>query len=309
MRRFEFHHLQQSEPDTAISILKTHTSLSISELKAAVSKGALWHEKGKSVQRLRRVKKQINTGETLHFYYDAKVLSQISPEAKLIDDCADYSVWFKPNGMLSQGSKWSDHCTITRWAQTHLPGDRACFLVHRLDRATSGIILVAHTKSATKAFGKLFERHDLTKCYQAIVHQPYAQQHSPSSLRSNQSTDSAPFVVTTEVDGKSAHSEFSLIECDEENGLAKYQIYIKTGRKHQIRKHAASLNMPIVGDRLYGLGARDNKQDKENLKAQPDMQLCAVKLGFTCPITGDEKHYQLSEEMTPDLTVISNQLR
>ena len=114
------------------------------------------------------IKKQINTGETLHFYFDEKVLSQVSPEAKLIDDCGHYSVWFKPNGMLSQGSKWSDHCTITRWAQTHLPGDRACFLVHRLDRATSGIILVAHTKSATKAFGKLFERHDLTKCYQAI---------------------------------------------------------------------------------------------------------------------------------------------
>ncbi len=309
MRRFELHHLHQSEPDTAISILKTHTSLSISELKAAVSKGALWHEKGKSVQRLRRVKKQINSEETLHFYYDEKVLSQVSPEAKLIDDCGHYSVWFKPNGMLSQGSKWSDHCTITRWAQTHLPDDRACFLVHRLDRATSGIILVAHTKSATKSFGKLFERHDLTKCYQAIVHLPNVLQPNIHPIGGHQSTNSASFVVNTEVDGKSAHSEFSWIASDKENRLAKYQICIKTGRKHQIRKHAASLDMPIVGDRLYGLEASDNKLDKEKLNAQPDMQLCAVKLGFTCPITGEEKHYQLTEEMTPDLTAISNKLR
>ena len=57
-----------------------------------------------------------------------------------------------------------------------------------------------------------------------------------------------------------------------------YQVDIETGRKHQIRKHAADNGIPVVGDRLHGL-----KED--NLADHLDLQLCAVQLSFKCPIT------------------------
>ncbi len=54
-----------------------------------------------------------------------------------------------PYGMLSQGSKWSDHCTIARFAQQHLTPERPVFIVHRLDRAATGLILIAHSKKTS----------------------------------------------------------------------------------------------------------------------------------------------------------------
>ncbi|NMP33319.1 RNA pseudouridine synthase [Thalassotalea sp. M1531] len=266
---------------SALTLLQSRTSLNNAELKSAIAKGALWLEKGKSVQRLRRVKKLINTNETLHFYYNEDVLSQAPPEAKLIDDQQSYSVWYKPYGMLSQGSKWSDHCTITRWAQLHLPNERACFLVHRLDRATSGLIIIAHTKNAARAFSKLFEQHELTKSYHAV-------------LAGN--IDKLPFEVSVSepVNDKHAVSHFKQLATNIAQTLSLYEVTIETGRKHQIRQHAKWLGSPIVGDRLYG-------EDSINQNYPVNLQLCAVRLAFGCPLSGQPKDYRLPKAL--DLSI------
>lgn len=77
-------------------------------------KGAIWHTKAHHTQRLRRAKRVIHEGETLHIYYNQTILDQQPRRAHLVSDQGAYSVWNKPFGMLSQGSKWADHCTITR---------------------------------------------------------------------------------------------------------------------------------------------------------------------------------------------------
>jgi len=271
---------------TAIALLQLETDLPVSTIKDAIAKGALWLEKGKSVQRLRRVKKIIEVNSTLHFYYNEKVLSQHVPKAILIDDNQSYSIWYKPYGMLTNGSKWSDHCTITRWAQLNLPNERNCFLVHRLDRATSGLILIAHTKNAARAFSQLFEKHELTKCYQAFMFGNLT--NAPSNI-----------LVDQPVDGKSALSHFTLLNKDEKLQLAEYEVRIETGRKHQIRQHAKYLSLPIVGDRLYG--------DKTaNQTFNVDLQLCAVKLAFTCPLLAVNQCYQLPNELRLSMEKITN---
>ena len=326
MSQLELHLQHQGEPASALSILSQSTELSNAELKAAISKGALWLEKptklpaksnasskdslshkasknthsrpnSGSVLRLRRVKKLINAGETLHFYYNAEVLAQEPPAAQLIDDQQSYSVWFKPSGMLSQGSKWSDHCTITRWAQLHLPNDRPCFLVHRLDRATCGLILVAHSKKAAQAFTQLFEQRKLTKQYEAML------DLSQSSLASQ-------VTVNEPIDGKKAISHFSEIAIDKRLNIGHYLIDIETGRKHQIRKHALMLASPIIGDRLYN----DNQsvidaacaQEKTALCFDVDLQLCATRLAFTCPLTNQARDYQTPDELKPSLAAFQS---
>lgn len=277
MSQFELHLQHQGDAITALAILNQSTQLNNKELKSAITKGALWLEKGKSVQRLRRVKKLINHGETLHFYYNQEVLSQEPPSAILIDDQKQYSIWYKPCGMLSQGSKWSDHCTITRWAQLNLPNERQCFLVHRLDRATRGLIILAHSKKAVQALTQIFEQRQLTKQYQAIV-----------SL--SKATVTTKLTVNQAIDGKKAVSHFTQLAVDNERQLGHYLIEIETGRKHQIRKHAAYLDCPIIGDRLHGVQA-------VNERYPVDLQLCAVRLKFTCPFTEQPKDYYLPAEM------------
>ena len=288
MKKFECH-INISSVISIIDALHTQCDLSTSDIKKAIDKGALWHSRGKTTQRCRRIKKSLNIGDKLHFYYDEKVLSQAPTPAILIQDNGDYSVWYKPYGMLSQGSKWSDHCTITRWAQKHLSPERAVFTVHRLDRAATGLILVAHSKSAARALSQLFEQHQLEKTYQIIVHGEHQ-------------TRAQPETVELAIDGKPARSHFSHLEYDKEHKLSLLEVKIESGRKHQIRIHAASIGLPVVGDRLHGNHEYDNQMIAEQ---QIDLQLCAVQLEFICPLTQVKQNFTLPEELRPQLSKLS----
>ena len=62
-----------------------------------------------------------------------------------------------------------DHCTIYRWAEQQLKPERPAFIVHRLDRAASGLIILAHSKKMAQTFSQLFKNHDIQKQYRATV--------------------------------------------------------------------------------------------------------------------------------------------
>lgn len=280
--------------NTAISVLcnsldKTEFSLSKNDVKQAISKGALWLTRGKHTQRLRRVKKSLQSGDELHFYFNEAILSEQVNDAILIKDEGDYSVWYKPFGMLSQGSKWSDHCTISRFAQQNLTPERPVFIVHRLDKAATGLILIAHSKKAARALSTMFEQrtnkeNSLTKHYQIIVHGDHGQNPQPQ-------------IIATKVDNKNARSIFSCLAYDKTENQSLIQVKIESGRKHQIRVHAASIGFPVVGDRLHGIA--DNNESK-------NLQLCAVSLSFTCPLKKPDelnihKRYELPANLMPKL--------
>ena len=203
MTKFELHITITTDNSTAISVLSEHCELSVTSIKQAINKGALWLTRRNKTQRFRRVKKALQLNDELHFYYNEAVLSQIPLSAKLISDNSDYSVWYKPYGMLSQGTKWSDHCSITRYVQQHLSPERPVYIVHRLDRAATGLIIVAHTKAAVKALTAMFEKRDsqLEKHYQIIVHGDHGQNPQPQ-------------IIATKVDNKNARSIFSCLAYD-----------------------------------------------------------------------------------------------
>lgn len=279
MDKFELHLPVKSEQQNAISLLKDNCDLSIAELKTAINKGALWLTTGKTTKRFRRVKKALKPTDTLHFYYDKNILQQTTDDAILLADYHDFSLWLKPFGMLSQGSKWSEHTTITRFVSQYFENQRSVFLVHRLDRATTGIMVVTHSKAATRLFGKLFEKHDLIKTYHAICH------HNNLELKKE-------IVIDNPIDDKTATSKVALLAYDKESDYALVEVTIETGRKHQIRKHLASIGMPIVGDRLHGIATNNTEQD---------LQLCAVRLAFTSPIDEQLVDINLPDNLKPTL--------
>ena len=293
MKKFELHITITTDNCTAITQLTQQCDLSATVIKQAINKGALWLTNNNKTQRFRRIKKLLKTGQQLHFYYDESILSQIPTPAKLIADLVDYSIWYKPYGMLSQGTKWSDHCSISRWAQKQLTPERPAFIVHRLDRAATGIIIIAHTKTAVRALTEMFEnreinKFELEKHYQIIVH-------------GNHSKHPQPEIITVDIDNKKSKSTFNLLKYDEENDLSLIAVKIDSGRKHQIRIHAASINLPVVGDRLHG---NKNKHYSEEL----NLQLSAVKLSFNCPISGKNQAFELEDNLKPNLKEVIVQL-
>ncbi|HCH58404.1 MAG TPA: RNA pseudouridine synthase, partial [Gammaproteobacteria bacterium] len=189
-------------------------------------------------------------------------------EPDLLLDKKDYSIWFKPAGVFAQGSKWGDHCALTRLVEKAL--DRNSFLVHRLDRATSGIMMVAHTKHAARDLSKLFADRKINKTYLAVVEGEF-------------NTDM--LTINEKIDGKSAISHIKLLTFA--NNRSLLEVRIETGRKHQIRKHLSGINYPIIGDRLYGNADKDHPED---------LQLQAIQLEFTCPITQQPIQIELSDK-------------
>jgi tRNA pseudouridine32 synthase/23S rRNA pseudouridine746 synthase len=267
-------HVDIETSGNAIDILAANCPLSKQKLKQAMSKGAVWLAAKGKPQRLRRAGKTVQPGQTLHLYYDVDVLAQVPAPAILIEDCKDYSVWHKPGGMLSQGSKWSDHCTITRWAEQNLQPQRNAFLIHRLDRAASGLILVGHSKGVTAQLCDLFQKRKLDKRYLVIVHGEFA----------------ADLTLDAPVEDKPAVSHATLKHYDEAQNRSLVEIKIETGRKHQIRRHMAGCGHPVVGDRMYGVGDESE-----------DLQLTAFSLSFECPVRKTSVEFVLPEALWPAL--------
>ena len=268
--KFEAHVAVGSDTETAVELLQQETGLSKGRLKAAMTKGAVWISRGSNTQRLRRATRDLHTGDELHIYYDEKVLSEVPSAPELIADVGEYSVWRKPYGLRSQGSRWGDHCTLARWSEKHLQPERPAFTVHRLDRSANGLMIVAHAKRTAAALSKLFRERLIQKRYIATVWGDFSAMESP--LR-----------MDHPIQGKSARSVFSLVRVEGNRSIV--DVEIETGRKHQIRIHLAELGFPIVGDRLYG-GSKST---------EVDMLLTAYLLKFKCPVTEEITEYRLAD--------------
>jgi len=267
----EWHLPPATGPAPVVDALATATGLSKQRLKQVMRKGALWLQRDGSVRRLRRASTVLQPGDILHLYYDEQVLARQAPVARLIADEGDYSAWDKPPGMYSQGTKWGDHCSIARWVEQHLQPERPAFLVHRLDRAASGLILIAHRKRVAAALARMFRERRMEKHYRAGVRGHFPD--TPEAL-----------VIEAPINGRPARSLVRLLGYDQDADQSLLEVEIETGRKHQIRRHLAGQGYPIIGDRLYG-----------SPEVGTDLRLRAQSLAFRCPVTGAQRSYALGE--------------
>ncbi|MAZ05711.1 RluA family pseudouridine synthase [Marinobacter sp. SS8-8] len=257
------------EPRKAIDALsEASPGLSRQKIKDAMTKGACWWtHKGKRL-RLRRATKELRPGIRLQLYYDENVLARKPEEPVLLQDLGRYTVWFKPHGMLAQGSQWGDHCSLLRLAEVLL--GRPCHLIHRLDADAAGLMLIAHDPKAAGALSQCFSARTMTKRYRARVTGVINAQDQ---------------IIDAPVEGKPATSRVTTLNASETHQTSLVQVCIETGRKHQIRRHLAGLGHPIIGDRLYGR------------PAPAPLQLLAFYLEFDCPLSKQKVTLQLPDEL------------
>lgn len=273
---FEIHLLVETSEASAVTLLSEASGLSKQRIKQVMQNGAVWLSRteshgpgaGRNTRRLRRAKKTLARGDELHLYYDSAIQSSEPKTPRTIASEDHYSVFFKPAGMPSQGSKWGDHCAINRWAERQL--DKPAFTVHRLDKAAAGLILIAHTKTLAAALAKLFQQRAVDKLYRALVYGKFPD---------------TPLLLDNPVDEREARGTASLLQYNDHNQTSLLEVIIETGRKHQIRRHLSDAGYPIVGDRLYGSDTLNHQGT--------DLQLMAVSLGFAHPESGEQVLYSV----------------
>ncbi|MGP9799741.1 RluA family pseudouridine synthase [Rheinheimera sp. NSM] len=265
--------------ENAIDLLSKHVpELSKGRLKDAMSKGAVLLS-GKPQKRLRRAQTALQAGQQLQLHYDDDLLQRQCADALLLSDQQQYSVWFKPAGMLSQGNEWGDHLSLMRFAEQHFAAKRQVFLLHRLDREASGLVLLAHTKTAAAALSKLITEHKISKQYHIRV----KGQLSDSLLQQGD--------IALPLDGKPCLTRFNLLQYDAQLQQSWLSIALVTGRKHQIRRHFEAAGHPVMGDPQYGKGNKD----------AAGLALQAVSLTFTCPL----QRKAVSFNLPPSLQLFS----
>jgi len=266
--------LPVSSAQPALELLATETELSKQKIKDAMLKGAVWLKRGKkNRKRLRRAKADLLPNDLLEINYDPLLLGLQPGKPELLADFRDYSVWFKPSGMLSQGTEWGDHCALLRIAEQTLSG-RDAFLVHRLDKNASGLMIVAHNGKATARLGNLLQARDVSKRYRALV-------------MGTELPGEGSFCQT--VEGKASETRFKKLGEDPDQQHTLVEIDLITGRKHQIRHHFSGAGWPLIGDPEYG-----------GPKSKLGLCLIAIELGFRCPMKNVQRWLKVSDALMPD---------
>jgi len=253
------------DPTLAGDFLATASGISKTKIKDAMNKGAAWlRRNGRKRARIRRATMPLTSGDCIELYYNEHLLTLAPPQARCLMDRRHYSVWFKPAGLMTQGTTYGDHCSLLRQAELAFTPRRKVFPVHRLDREATGLVMVAHTKTAAAKLSTLFSTGRIIKHYRLEV------------LGNLTSFDSQG-TISLPLDGRNALTEFKIDRYDAARNITTVDVRILTGRLHQIRRHFAMTGFPVMGDPRYGMGNKNTD----------GLKLAAVALEFTCPFSGE----------------------
>ena len=159
------------------------------------------------------------------------------------------------------------------------------FVVHRIDRDTSGLVLFALNRAARDALKAQFEARTPERVYRAVVRGQVAP--PAGTWRDRLAWDKARFIQkrahVAEATGKDAVARYALVE--QFTGAALIEVTLVTGKRNQIRVQAGARGLPLVGERVYTLGASPPATDEPTLGRQA---LHAARLSFVHPTTGQQ---------------------
>jgi len=231
----------------------------------------------------------------------------MNPQPSVVLEHSSFLIVDKPPGWLVHPTRPDGTFTLIDWLRDHYP-EEFLSLVSRLDRETSGLLLVARGKENASLFGKMQQRREIHKSYLALVHgrppksglidQPLDRlgKHRPSQIYIRQAVIPGTYPAQTEYKSLETrnHPKFGDITLLEASP--------KTGRLHQIRAHFEFIGFSVVNDKIYG--QKDNVFidyiDKDNIN-DPKMarhSLHSSKLSFFCGSDAISQEIGLPEDLS-----------
>lgn len=263
-------------------------------------------------------KNRVKTGDVLQLSTTLQQHSEDQPENIAIDvvyEDDDVLVINKPVGMVVHPGAGNQTGTLVNALLYHYPQQYhlpRAGLVHRIDKDTSGLLLIGKTKPAQMALMAQLKDKSVYRHYQCVVagDQASLKRHqridAPIGRHRNQRTK-----MTVMTAGRDAVTHLLEITPLNEN-YCRLDVGLETGRTHQIRVHLSHIGYPLVGDRVYGgrrqLRAGLTEEQRQTISNFPRQALHAYALGFVHPTTGEdiEVTTPIPEDMEKLMAVLSD---
>ena len=255
-------------------------SLSRSYIQKIIKEGAV-SVNGSPV----KVSYKVKLYDEIVFFVPDAVEPDVCPENIPLDilyEDADVVVINKPKGMVVHPASGHYSGTLVNALLYHchdsLSGINGCLrpgIVHRIDKDTTGSLLVCKTDAAHKVIARQLKKHSVTRCYRAICHGVLAKDKGTIDRPIGRSGKDRKKMAVVEEGGKRAVTHYKVLQRFEK--YTYIECTLETGRTHQIRVHMASIGHPILGDPLYSQMNSPFKLEGQTLHAKT--------LGFIQPRT------------------------
>ncbi|WP_457635485.1 RluA family pseudouridine synthase [Persephonella sp.] len=225
----------------------------------------------------------------------------------------DIAVIYKPPGMVVHPSPGHTSGTLVNALLYHFGnvsqygGRERAGIVHRLDKDTAGLMVVAKSEFAHKELQKQFQERTVDKRYKAIVVGIVQKDHGLIDLPIGRSIYNRQKMGTVSTNLRDALTEYWTEKRWENHNLSLVDIKLHTGRTHQIRVHFSQIGHPLLNDRVYGFKKSSLRSDISR-KFSEEMNfhaLVAYRLSFTHPRTGERLNIQLEKLPEPIESYIS----
>ena len=161
----------------------------------------------------------------------------------------------KPAGLVCHPTKGDEYSSLISRVRLYLGPDSHPHMVNRLDRETSGVVIIGKTQAAALALRRSWESRSVRKEYLAIVHGHIEEDNGVINAAIGKDPASEIAIKGAALsEGAASETEFRVEKRFTKDGklFSMLQVFPRTGRKHQIRIHLAHIGHPIVGDKMYG---------------------------------------------------------
>jgi len=240
-----------------------------------------------------------------------QVVAQDIPFEVLFED-ADILVLDKPPGLVVHPAAGNPDGTLVNALLHHGRGQLSGIggvarpgIVHRIDKDTSGLLVVAKTDAAHEGLARQFANHSIERAYFAIVAgHPAPPAGTVRGAIARSSANRKKMALVEDGRGKHAVTHYKTIELL--SGSALVECRLETGRTHQVRVHMASIGHPLLGDPVYGRTPSRLRPVLARLDFKRQA-LHAAELGFIHPLSGERLHF--TSPMPGDMAALLDALR